>query len=88
MGKASVDTLRGLGPKSRDMLARVGVDSAAELHVSDPFALGDEWGPAKVIHVQAPKLGLRELHGADALEAGSTGSTSGGGVGTGAPTLP
>jgi DNA transformation protein len=39
MGKASVDTLRGPGPKSREMLARVGVDSAAELHASDPFAL-------------------------------------------------
>jgi glutamate dehydrogenase (NAD(P)+) len=27
--------------------------------VSDPFALGDEWGPARVIHVREPKLGLR-----------------------------
>ena len=36
---ASVTTLRGLGPKSRDMLGRVGVTSAAELEASDPFTL-------------------------------------------------
>ena len=36
---AGVDTLRGLGPKSRDMLALVGITTAAELQASDPFTL-------------------------------------------------
>ena len=36
---ASVTTLRGLGPKSREMLDRVGINTAAELQASDPFAL-------------------------------------------------
>jgi len=36
---ACVTSLRGLGPKSRDMLARVGITTAAELHSSDPFLL-------------------------------------------------
>ncbi len=38
--------------------------------MSDPFALGDEWGPAKVIHVQQPKLGLRGTLVIDNVAAG------------------
>jgi DNA transformation protein len=35
----SVSALRGLGPKSREMLARIGINTAAELQASDPFTL-------------------------------------------------
>ncbi len=38
--------------------------------MSDPFALADAWGPAKVIHVQQPKLGLRGILVVDNVAAG------------------
>ncbi len=37
--ESPLDALRGLGPKSREMLARVGVTTATELQASDPFTL-------------------------------------------------
>jgi glutamate dehydrogenase/leucine dehydrogenase len=38
--------------------------------VNDPFALGDELGPVKVIHVREPKLGLRGVLVVDNVAAG------------------
>jgi glutamate dehydrogenase (NAD(P)+) len=39
--------------------------------VSDPFALADEWGPARVIHVHEPRLGLRGILVVDNAAAGT-----------------
>jgi len=33
----TVDQLKGLGPKSRDMLAKIGIDSAEQLRAADAF---------------------------------------------------
>ena len=38
--------------------------------MSDPFALGDELGPAKVIHVREPKIGLHGVLVVDNVAAG------------------
>ncbi|WP_211227614.1 TfoX/Sxy family DNA transformation protein [Chitinibacter tainanensis] len=35
----SVDQLKGLGPKSRAMLAQIGITSAAQVRAADAFAL-------------------------------------------------
>jgi glutamate dehydrogenase (NAD(P)+) len=40
------------------------------MSVSDPFALGDAWGPAKVIHVREPELGLQGTLVVDNAAAG------------------
>lgn len=34
---SSVDQLKGLGPKSRDMLAQIGITTAAQLRATDAF---------------------------------------------------
>ena len=38
--------------------------------MTDPFALGDDLGPAKVIHVQEPAIGLRGVLVVDNVAAG------------------
>lgn len=33
----TIDQLKGLGPKSRDILAQIGITTAAQLHAADAF---------------------------------------------------
>jgi DNA transformation protein len=35
----SLENLKGLGPKSHEMLLRVGIESAEDFHAEDPFEL-------------------------------------------------
>ncbi|MFT5539966.1 MAG: glutamate dehydrogenase (NAD(P)+) [Alphaproteobacteria bacterium] len=38
--------------------------------MQDPFALGDEFGPARIVHVQIPKIGLKGVLVVDNVAAG------------------
>jgi glutamate dehydrogenase (NAD(P)+) len=46
------------------------VEDARGTEMTDPFALGDDLGPAKVIHVQEPAIGLRGVLVVDNVAAG------------------
>jgi DNA transformation protein and related proteins len=52
-----VDTLPGLGPKSRDMLARIGIHTAAQLQAADPYAIYAR------LHASGPGISLNMLYG-------------------------
>lgn len=53
----AVDSLPGLGPKSRDMLARIGIHTAAQLQAADPFAVYAS------LHASVPGISLNLLYG-------------------------
>jgi DNA transformation protein and related proteins len=56
-----VDQLRGLGPKSRDMLRQAGIVHARQVHEGDPVAL---WLRVKAVWPQASLNLLYALAGA------------------------
>ncbi|GAA5166675.1 TfoX/Sxy family DNA transformation protein [Viridibacterium curvum] len=51
------DALPGLGPKSRDMLARIGIHTAAQLQAADPYLVYAR------LHASEPGISLNLLYG-------------------------